>query len=119
VHNNNNKIQGNKPEVAKVIAHCRSHDVQSSDHYVILCGCVVINVIISPLARLTPEPLSFKEAFTYSHLTQNSVMTLQIPESYLRDHSVKYRQKSSTSATGIKAVHNIFFSGEETQITQM
>jgi hypothetical protein len=42
---------------------------------------------------------------------QNRVMTVHIPESYLWDHSHKYSygDKSSTSATEIKAVHSIFF----------
>jgi hypothetical protein len=38
--------------------------------------------ITSLLATLTPEPLLFKVAFTYLDLTQNIVMTRQLPESY-------------------------------------
>lgn len=65
------------------------------------CGAVIAKLfyvaawlsaeITSLLATLTPEPLLFKVAFTYLDLTQNIVMTRQLPESYSWDHSAEYR----------------------------
>jgi hypothetical protein len=121
-NNNNNNNNSNNNKIRVVNQKLQIWYLTAQDT---TCGAVITKLLhvaawlstkpTSLLATLTPEPPSFKEAFTYSDLTQKSVMILQIPESYLIEQSAGYRPKSTTSVTEIKAVHNIFFSDEKTK----
>jgi hypothetical protein len=93
--------------------------MRGSNDWIILYGAWLPTEITSLLARLTPESLSYNGPFTYLDLMQNRVMTLQIPESCFRDRSAGYGEKSSTSATEIKAVHSIFLQWENTNHANM